>query len=135
MIVRLLVHMVKYKKNIISGRDIKLLSGELFKLGMPTAADEFLKNISNFKINREDIAVAFKKLKQFEGNSEIDIRNISKEISIEKLVLAIEILIELGILMYASKGMYIYMIYGGFSRKKKSLIDSAIYRVFSEKEG
>ncbi len=135
MIVRLLVHMIKYKKNIIAGRNIKLLSGELFKLGMPTAADELLKNASDYKINREDIAVVFTKLKQFGSNSEIDIRNLSKEFSIEKLVLAIEILMELGILMYAPTGMYKYMIYGDFSKKKKNLIDSAVYRVFSEKEG
>ncbi len=42
---------------------------------------------------------------------------------------------ELGILMYAPTGMYKYMIYGDFSKKKKNLIDSAVYRVFSEKEG
>jgi len=135
MIVRLLAHMIKYKKSIIAGRDIKLLSGELFKLGMPTAAEELLINTSNYKINREDVSVVFTKVKQFKCNQVIDIRDISNEIGIEKLALGIEVLIELGILKFAPTGMYTYMVYEDFSRQKKNLVNSAVYRVFSEKEG
>lgn len=134
-IVRILVHMVKYKKNITVGKEIKLLSGELNKIGMPTAAKELFENSIKYKISREDVSIVFTKIKQFRVNKIVDIRALSLELGIEKLVISIEVLIELGILKLAPKGMYTYMVYGELSKQKRNLINSMVYRVFSEKEG
>jgi len=135
LIVRLLVHMVKCEKSRNMQVSLSIISQNLYEMGMPDAAERILCWNGLLDINRGNIGDVYNELRGINANVIYDIRDSATGLTLEKICLSIEILIELGLLKVYSAGMYTYKVFERPKKIKKKLDDSLLYRMFNLAEG
>lgn len=131
LIIRILVHMLKYKKGIKDILKIEDLAFYLFKIGMPASAVTLIRERKLYKINRENITEVYNILKTLRINDVFDMRDIFKNEDLTKQFISIEVLVEIDILNLNSLGIYRYRIENIHKGIKRNLRESLIYKIFS----
>ncbi len=135
LIVRLLVHMVKYEKGRRIHNNLSDLSAKFYEIGMPGAAKRILGRGNDFFINREKIGEVYNEVSKIEPGGAFNINNGLGGLMPDEICFAIEIMIELGILKVYREGMYTYRVFDKPDMTKKKLEKSLIYNTFRKLEG
>ncbi len=135
LIVRLLVHMIKYEKEDSGLKNISHLGEKLYKMGIPDGASRVLDGKEKFLVNRKDVEIAYNYIKSIDVGSNFDISEIKNISKVSKTYLAIEILLELKIIKLSSIGMNKYKLLDSIGKEKKELKDSRVFMIFSKTDG